>query len=240
LAAGSTSTLNFIDPTNQYSDFEAFDCFTAYNDLALKMEVDNTTNQPINIGETVSFLITIHNQGKFSNSDITITNYIPEGLILSDEAWIDLGNETATYTINQSIEPGTSIEILVNFIIDSKFNGTSLTNTAEISSSFNPEITDSRGNPLALPDWDSKPDTKNNETNVIDNELNGGGSGTLLIKDDDEDDHDIAVIEIQSLPCPTFLVIPDGEINGYFQAQQEIDVRGYVKKSNVAVFDICN
>jgi len=198
LNGSSTTTLNFIDPTNQHTNFEAFDCFTAYNDLALKMETDSNIQQPVNIGDSVSFLITIYNQGKFFNSDITITNYIPEGLILSDADWKDLGNGTATY-LNQWIASGTSVEIPVSFIVDPAFKGASLTNTAEIKSSFNVDITDGLGNPLALSDWDSKPDNENNEENVIDDEING--SGLNAIQNNDEDDHDIAILQVNSLPA---------------------------------------
>ncbi len=197
IRAATKEILTFIDQNNQYTDFEAFDCFTAYVDLALKMEVKPNTQQPVNIGETVSFLITIYNQGKFLNTDISITNYIPNGLILSDTSWLDLGNGTATYTGSQLIEPNTSVKIPVSYIVDSNFTGASITNTAEIESSFNRDITDVWGNPILLPDWDSNPDNINNETNIIDDNINGKGPNS--IQPDDEDDHDIAILQVNSL-----------------------------------------
>jgi len=332
LAAGSTTTLNYIDPTGQHTDFEAFDCFTAYNDLALKIEVDPNTKQPINTGETVTFIITIYNQGKFSNSDITITNYIPDGLILSDAHWMDLGNGTATCTVDQVILPGNSVEITVNFIVDPNFIETSLTNSAEIKSSFVPEITPDQTFPPPLPDWDSKPDNENNEVEVTDDEINGGGPNAIQHKD--EDDHDIAILQVNSLPvtltinpelcdtlgavqveiasngtapfnirlkkangsivhntsnspnplnqiselnsgiytliisdamnkrsifkiqipflseldgndncdnpCPAYLVVPEGEMYGNFKAKEIIEIKGEVRKTKTALFDICN
>jgi len=42
-----------------------------------------------------------------------------------------------------------------------------------------------------------------------------------------------------SILCPAYLVVPDGEMTGHFQAQNEIDIQGYVKKSETAVFNIC-
>ena len=150
---------------------------------------------------------------------------------------MDLANRRATYTIKEWILPGTSMEIPVSFIIDPNFNGTSLTNTAEIKSSFNRDIIFDP-NPLALLDWDSKPDDLNNETNVEDNQLNGDGPNARQNKD--EDDHDIATIYVGPLPCPAYLVTPEEEIDGYFQAQQEIDIRGCIEKTKTAVFDICN
>jgi len=110
-----------------------------------------------------------------------------------------LGNETATYTIDQSIEPNASIQIPVTFIVDSNFKEKNLTNTVEIKSSFNSDITDINGNPLALPDWDSKPDDENNEEYISDNEVNESGPGA--IDNQDEDDHDIAILQVNNLPA---------------------------------------
>jgi len=46
---------------------------------------------------------------------------------------------------------------------------------------------------MKKPDLDSYPDDINNEVNVSDNEINAGG----LNANQDEDDHDIAVIEVE-------------------------------------------
>jgi len=159
------------------------------------MEVDPSIQQPISAGSTLNFIIDVFNQGDFENKDISIINYIPTGLILADTNWEDLGNGTAIYIYNKSIEPGTSFEIPISFIIDENFEGEDITNTAEIASSFNPQIFDPTGNPIPLPDWDSFPDDQNNEILVTDNEINGGGYNA----NQDEDDHDIAVVEVEEL-----------------------------------------
>jgi len=241
-----TSQLNFIDPTNQHKEFEAFDCFTAYNDLALLLDVES--QQSVNTGSTVTFLLTIFNQGDFPNTNITLTNYIPDGLTLADGNWMDIGDGKATHTFEGILKPGEDHIIRIAYVAEPGFEGQTLTNTAEISSStYSPDATNILSPGLTaypdahLPDWDSRPDTENNETNVVDNELNGGGPNSVFLKvdDEDEDDHDIAVIQVEQDSCPINLVIPDGEISGHFQAQQEIDIQGYVKKSKTAVFDIC-
>jgi len=198
LATGTTTLLGKIDPGDgkppvEKVDFEAFDCFTAYNDLALRMIVDPSTEQPVSQGNNVTFLITIFNQGVFANTDIQLINYIPTGLILSDSYWTDLNDGTAIYTYNKSLEPGTLIEIPISFIVDPNFTETSLTNTAEILTSYNPQVVDTNGNLLQMPDWDSWSNEWNEEFNVVDNEINGGGPNA----NQDEDDHDIALLQIQ-------------------------------------------
>jgi len=184
------------------------------------------------------------------------------------------------------------------------------------------------GNPVTIPDWDSQPDNENNETNVVDNDLNGGGLNSIHHKD--EDDHDIALIQIQPVmltvnpelcgtqgsaeveilfsgvppfkykwidandnivrdistdfttlsisdlssgcytvtvsdklnqtstfevvvpslselggndncdnTCPEYLLVPEGEMYGNFKAREIIEIKGEVKKTKTAVFDIC-
>jgi len=244
LVWAETTPLNSIDPTNQYVDFEAFDCSTAYNDLALLVETES--NELVKIDSTVTFLLTIFNQGNFPNTNITITNYIPEGLILEDDNWIDIGDGKASYTFEGVLEPSENHTITITYTVEPGFDGQILTNTAEISSSYLADIndvlsfnypTDFNGNPTPLPDLDSQPDNENNETNIVDNEILGGGPNSIDNKD--EDDHDIAVIEVQEIPCPAYLIIPDEEISGHFKAQQEIEIRGCVNKTKTALFDIC-
>jgi len=187
--------LGCIDCTGIEVDFEAFDCFTAYNDLALKIEVDLNTQQPIKVGETITFQITIYNQGDFSNSDIIITNYMPDGVGLADNNWTNLGNGKLTYTLTEVLEPGANKTISITFLVGQGLEGQTITTSAEISSSFSPNILDVQGNLFTdpLPDLDSKPDDENNEIAISDNEINAGGPNAYQ----DEDDHDITIFEVE-------------------------------------------
>jgi len=199
LIAGSTTSFGKIDPDDdtppaEQVDFEAFDCFTAYNDLALKIEVDESTQQPVLTGQTVDFVITIYNQGDFNSSDVTLTNYIPNGLELTDALWTDTGNGKATYIFNETLEPGATTTAYISFKVAEGFEGQTLTNAVEISASYSPVIIDEDGNFFTnpMPDLDSQPDDENNETNISNNEINGSGPNA----NQDEDDHDIAIIEV--------------------------------------------
>jgi len=337
LYGGDADFINSIDPTDQYTDFEAFDCFTTYNDLALLLEVES--QEQINNINTVTFQLTIFNQGNFPNTNISLTNYIPEGLILDDSNWMDTGDGNASYNFDGVLKPGEDHTITVTYLVKPGFEKQTLTNTAEISSSYLPNTmdllssyypADFRGNPTPLPDWDSQPNNENNEINVVDNDLKGGGPNAL--QNQDEDDHDIALIQVQPValtvnpelcgsadagsalveiifseaspftyewkdangsvihqgstndtiyqisnltsglytvtitdafnkkstfevvvpslseldgndncnnPCPEYLVVPEGEMYGNFKAREIIEIKGEVKKSQTALFDIC-
>jgi len=77
---------------------EAFDCSSVINDLALTIELDPGIQEPVPTGDEITFLITVYNQGDFDNTEITIINYTPAGLTLSDSDWINLGNGNAMAT----------------------------------------------------------------------------------------------------------------------------------------------
>jgi len=190
----TTTALNYIDPTGQNLDFESLDCITGRNDLALSMVLSNPApSEPFYAGDDVTFSITIYNQGDFDNDSILITNYIPPGLILNDPNWALVApGDIAETIITDPLEPGESVTVSITLKIDDYLSSCSITNAAEITSSFNSNIIDSIDDPVRLPDKDSKPDAQNSETNVVDNKINGGGP------DVNEDDHDIAILKLPS------------------------------------------
>jgi hypothetical protein len=52
--------------------------------------------------------------------NIEITDYIPDGLILNDDSWTQVGNK-AKRTIESEILPGKSTSVTITFTIDSNF-----------------------------------------------------------------------------------------------------------------------
>ena len=192
--------LPFADPTGTFVDYEAFDCFTAFNDLALSYTFAPGNPFSLTAGTTVTFLANVYNQGAFTNTDITITNYLSNGLILNDADWTANNSGKATYTITEELKPGDAITVPITFIIETGFEGQTITGAAEISSSFSIDLVDVKGNIFVepLPDVDSTPDDVNNEIAIgvilVDNKTNG--SGPYAIPQEDEDDHDIASIAI--------------------------------------------
>jgi len=231
IAASQTIPLFPIDVTGENTGFGSFDCDLAKNDLALEITLDSSTVLPIQPGDLVTCVITIHNQGDLENIDITLTNYTPSGLTLADANWIDTPNGTAVNMLTESLLSGESTTINITLKVDNSYNGGSLTNSVEITSSFNPSITDNYGNALPLPDVDSVPNDLNDEINIVDNEINGGGPDA----GEDEDDHDIVLLNfnngIANILNLTGLI--DG---GTYLAGQTIISNGQLKSSSTVLF----
>jgi len=228
LQNSTTQILNFIDPTGVEVDFESFDCFTSFNDLALSYRLDDDTPSQIKPGDMITFNATVYNQGGFTNEDIIITNYIPSGLTLADTDWLNTSNGKASYTITNPLQIDASVTIPVTFKIDEDFEGSSLKSVAEISGSFSSSVNNNfslvrlRNNRIPLPDIDSTPDDIDNEVNVIDDEINGNGVNSII--SEDEDDHDIAIIAIDATSnCVKSLNFNDEYLNGgVYQAGEYI------------------
>lgn len=202
----NTQSTNLIDVPNNTSNknLKAFDCFTAFNDLALSYKLAPNNSTDFSAGKSVTFLVNIYNQGNFTNTNITLTNYIPNGLILNDANWISTNNDKATFTITDALQPGDLISVPVTFTIDAGFEGEVIKSTTEISQSAGININE---NTLLeqMPDIDSYPDDYNNEIIdgdiIVDNEIYEGGPSVLdpeYNQIEDEDDHDIAVITINA------------------------------------------
>lgn len=154
-------------------------------DLALDKKVKAGQASVFAPGDNVTFTITVYNQGNAAATNITVTDYIPSGLTLSDANWSAVASNKTTRTI-ASLAAGASTTVDITFKVQTGANG-NIINKAEISAA-------SGGT-----DDDSTPDN-------IDG--NQPGEVSPLLKDDvvnengktggDEDDHDIASITIDN------------------------------------------
>jgi len=131
-------------------------------------------------GDNVTFDITVFNQGTVTAQNIDIIDHIPAGLSLNDANWTAGAGNTATTTIAGPIAAGSSASVSITLTIDTA-TPASLTNFAEITSAQ-----DGDGNTPT--DIDSVGDTDPNNDTIVDDETGNGGG--------DEDDSDIAVIEV--------------------------------------------
>ena len=161
-------------------DEEPVEVFQVF-DLAL-FQVLSTTGI-VTPGDSVTFTITVYNQGTLNAFGIELIDYIPDGLTLADGDWVD-GDSVATLLPPiDTLLAGDSIQIDITFIIDPGFMGVSITNVAEITGA------------IGGVDIDSHPDSQESndveEDNVVDN-TNG-----------DEDDADPATLNVFScIPVP--------------------------------------
>jgi uncharacterized repeat protein (TIGR01451 family) len=163
--------------------------YTSVFDLALRKQLADGTNlASVAIGDSVTFTIEVFNQGVITATDITVTDYLPEGLTLDDADWDDQGDGTATIAIPGPLERGDSTTVDITFIVAPDAAGT-IDNFAEIS-----DVTpvDGLGEPLDVLDIDSFPDGSDGDTNS-DDEIEDDG-------DVDEDDHDGARLVLAPIP----------------------------------------
>jgi len=181
-------------------------------DFALTKMV--VTPAPYAFGDTITYNITVYNQGTVSGMNITITDYAPAGLDYINSPLVNPGwtgtSPSHQYTINQTIVPGDSIIVPINMIITS--NGSTIvdyTNIAEITTVF-----DDDGDNITNNDVDSQPDSNpfDDAGGAVgtgsDDVIDGDGSGSNGDTDPttDEDDNDPAVVEVVDMALKKELV----------------------------------
>ena len=167
-------------------------------DLALTKQVKAPRKNSYSLGDELTFVITVHNQGELVARNIEVTDYLPEGLILKDSKWtFDPQTRKATYQIPGEITvsgPNSSRAIEMTVVIDGNFKGSTILNKAEISrdnaSDYGTVDKDS------TPDQDPKNDCFS-ESFLHRTSGNGkAGSVANCNETTDEDDHDGDIITI--------------------------------------------
>ncbi|WP_460995573.1 SdrD B-like domain-containing protein, partial [Spirosoma harenae] len=164
-------------------------------DLALVKSLSPSQTQPITPGSQVTFQLRVVNQGTVAAQRIEVSDYLPTGLVLADANWSQTGN-IATRTISGTLAAGRDTVVSLVMTVAANFQGTSLTNVAEISAA------DDDNDPTNTPptDIDSTPD--NDPTN------DGTPKDDVITENhkanpaDDEDDSDYSIINI-TLPTAT-------------------------------------
>ena len=208
----NTATVTGTDPsgtkvddtdTSHYTGVPVVVAADPIFDLALRQTFANGENTAVvEPGAKVNYTITVLNQGETAAADIEITNYIPDGLVLSDPNWTldDNGNAVFTLQPGNVLLPGATLDIPLSLTIDGPLDGAE--NVSEISAA---RATDSTGATLLtadgtpLADVDSVPDAINDDVRV-DDEVNNGSN--------DEDDSDGTVLSTVVRPPPTVTPSP--------------------------------
>ncbi|WP_158549995.1 SdrD B-like domain-containing protein [Runella aurantiaca] len=181
-------TYQFIYTLNDCSDtvqIQVPTCIAPVFDLALRKTLAVGQSASVVAGSTVTFTITVFNQGNVDATNIQVTDYIPAGLTLNDANWSVVGSTATLNTVIASLAAGASTTRDITFVVSTGVTG-SITNLAEISSATGGVDVDSSP--------DSNPANDGTPKNDVINEsgLTGG----------DEDDHDPEVITVT--PAPVF------------------------------------
>lgn len=155
-----------------------------YNfDLALRKQLSPGQDVEVDFGDTVSYTITLYNQGTVTAQNIVVTDTIPTGMQLDDTGWTAAGN-LATRTVAGPLAPGGSTSVTLALRILNTAVPGALRNVAEISAAQ-----DSSGQPVpSILDRDSDPDGNAANDPEVDDEIGNLGG--------DEDDADPASVNL--------------------------------------------
>ena len=161
-------------------------------DLALVKQLDDGANtKTVAPGDTVTFTLTVTNQGGFDTANIVVTDYVPDGLTLDDPGWTLNPDGTATLADPiPLLAVGASTSVDITLGVDDDAIGL-LDNFAEIS-----DATDLDGNRFV--DLDSTADSVNDDFFDVDDDITGNAR-----QGEDEDDHDRARLEVVAPPPTT-------------------------------------
>ncbi len=169
-------------------------------DLALVKQVSPATPGPHLPGDTVVFRLRVFNQGTLDAYNVTITDYLPDGLEVIDPNWTVNGNQ-AVHTIPGPIfSLGSAALVDLQARIDPDYTLPTIVNVAEISSAD--DDTDPDNTPPV--DHDSPYDQQAGNDGggqagaPADNAINGDGTGApgSAAAETDEDDSDPCLITL--------------------------------------------
>lgn len=163
--------------------------------LDLALILLNPTTTPVKLGQSITQTIHVCNQGNVTASNIEIIDFIPAGLVISNQdnnGWM-LKNGNLVNILSGDLLPGACIDIKLILTVADGQSKSDYANKAEICS-----VKNSNGLEIGFYDYDSTPDkiSTNDAGGVVlsatDDILNGDG----VI---DEDDSDPAIVCIADL-----------------------------------------
>ena len=207
------------------ADIEIFD---------LSLTKTTTAVAPLNINDVITFDIEVCNQGNVNPDNITILDYIPEGMTFAASSvptWTSINTPRGATTTVLGLAENTCVIRSIDLTLSKAYgNIDAWTNVAEISSAFD-------ANNVLLTDADSgmdnniandaggTPDTPE-DNHIIDDGADGNGDGIT-----DEDDHDPTRLKIFDLALDKKLVTVGPYIYGQLV---QFDITVYNQGNEVA------
>ena len=186
-------------------------------DLALTKALAPDQATSVAPGDTITYDLTIINQGDIAADNIPVVDFIPEGLTLdmSFGNWEMAGSGDGftsvvdTFTVADGelpaggLQPGMVATVQIQLVLDAPFmSGSTLRNVAELGMS-----TDEEGNPQT--DNDSEPADPNAPDDISDaDDDNIDGDGTA---GGDEDESDFADIDVSAFDLALTKELADGQ-----------------------------
>ncbi len=230
-----------------YEDETTNDVVLQRFDLAIQKRFAGFDTTDLGVGSKVTFDIDVVNQGSVDATDVTITDYVQTGFVFNaaDNTAAATGNTNdwdGTDPANPTLDVGpiaagglTPVTIVLEFSgLPAGADG--VDNFVEISE------TDDDGDPGTGPplDIDSSPDATNDEFDAGDPDNDATVDNVLDNTDGDEDDHDIASIDVFDLALrKTVNNVDTGAFRVGSKVTFDIDVvnQGSIDATDVTITD---
>ncbi|MCP1381406.1 SdrD B-like domain-containing protein, partial [Runella salmonicolor] len=142
-----------IDPTKSgiNKDNLTIDAGLTTFDLSLTKSLASGQSANVAAGDTVTYTLTVKNEGSMTASAIALSDSLPVGMTLLDSDWTAVGQiATLNTALAGPLAPGASVSVDITVKVDASFAGTSLRNYAQIK-----DARDKNGN--TVKDKDSTP-----------------------------------------------------------------------------------
>ncbi|MEM1323788.1 MAG: SdrD B-like domain-containing protein, partial [Bacteroidota bacterium] len=187
-------------------------------DLSLNKNLAPGQSSMIDLGDDVTYLIRIINEGDIDATNIRVIDYIPDGSILSTadtSGWVSTSSNTAEVVIPGPLAMGDTANLYIVLKVIYGASDSTLTNIAEIIETF-----DENGDPVT--DIDSEPnnripgedDQEEEEIVLLDHDPNGfiycDKTGYIITGGT------ISVTGPSGIPNDEVIIISDGS-NGFYE-----------------------
>ena len=226
-------------------------------DVALIKQTDMPTGNMF--GDTLTFTITVSNQGNTPLTNIEVTDYIASGFVnvpalnnavmdAGGMGWSVVGN-MATYVIGDTLAPNESREVSIYLELIQSLDVDGYINFAEVSM-FEDTIgnsTDGTGPYVGgIDDIDSDPDDMNDNDpggmpgSDADDHVDGDGTGVVGdgVASTDEDDHDPALVSVVDIALAKTVTTPAPYIYGQeVEFNIEVTNQGNVDLEDIEITD---
>ncbi|MEO1258228.1 MAG: gliding motility-associated C-terminal domain-containing protein [Bacteroidota bacterium] len=134
-------------------------------DLSLEKSLAPNQSFLVDLGEEVTYFLTLTNEGAFAATNIEVTDYIPQGMAISqnNNGWLLNPDGSVTYTVTDILNPGESIDIEIILRVVYGASGQTILNVAEVTGA-----TDENG--VVGLDIDSTPDNGDENEDDMDDQ----------------------------------------------------------------------
>ncbi len=177
----NTAYIQFND--NQTNNTDTAIVYVTPNVFDLALQKNSLVSGAVTPGSTITYTLTVTNQGTIPARRVHVTDYIPQGLTLADNNWLSSTGTAATNVIPiDRIEPGESVTLTITFVVNPNYCGGAICNRAEIC--FADDDMNATNTPPT--DVDSHPDTNPNNDSASEDDIDDictpvdceGGGGT--------------------------------------------------------------